>query len=366
MNGAMYTVEMDEAGEKGKGNNDAGAQYGTGYCDAQCPHDIKFVQGKANTKDWKPNPKDHSNNMGMGHWGSCCAEMDIWEANNKATAYTPHPCDMATGGQTLCPSADGKKKCGDNDKNERYQGLCDKDGCDINPYRNGNTSFYGKGDQFVINSGKPITIVTQFITNDGTDTGDMQEIRRFYVQDGKRIDSPSIKVLPDATQDSITDKSCEEMLDAFKASLSNHHQDDFKEKGGNKAMGDSLARGHVAVFSLWDDVDVNMEWLDSYFPREVDQEKPGAKRGPCAGGDASSPQSVREKYPGGWVSFKNVAIGEIGTTTKFGGVPGEVPCERITPSGDCLISFAPRQIPLSLMGLAIVVVAMYFGQCNQH
>ena len=26
-------------------------------------------------------------------------------------------------------------ECGDNDKGQRYDGVCDKDGCDINPYR---------------------------------------------------------------------------------------------------------------------------------------------------------------------------------------------------------------------------------------
>eukprot|EP00972_Heterocapsa_arctica_P037393 5504372-Heterocapsa_arctica.AAC.1 len=40
LNGAVYFVEMDKDGGKGKGNNQAGAKYGTGYCDAQCPHDI--------------------------------------------------------------------------------------------------------------------------------------------------------------------------------------------------------------------------------------------------------------------------------------------------------------------------------------
>eukprot|EP00587_Corethron_hystrix_P011364 CAMPEP_0113321056 /NCGR_PEP_ID=MMETSP0010_2-20120614/14666_1 /TAXON_ID=216773 ORGANISM="Corethron hystrix, Strain 308" /NCGR_SAMPLE_ID=MMETSP0010_2 /ASSEMBLY_ACC=CAM_ASM_000155 /LENGTH=96 /DNA_ID=CAMNT_0000179059 /DNA_START=313 /DNA_END=599 /DNA_ORIENTATION=+ /assembly_acc=CAM_ASM_000155 len=56
MNGALYFVEMDEDGGKGLGNNEAGAKYGTGYCDAQCPHDIKFISGEANVIDWKPNP----------------------------------------------------------------------------------------------------------------------------------------------------------------------------------------------------------------------------------------------------------------------------------------------------------------------
>merc|ERR1712165_661290 len=92
MNGAMYFVEMDEQGGKGLGNNQAGAKYGTGYCDAQCPHDIKFINGEANTIDWKPNPKD--------------------EANSMATAYTPHPCSMDDEpGQLRCEGI----QCGDND-----------------------------------------------------------------------------------------------------------------------------------------------------------------------------------------------------------------------------------------------------------
>merc|ERR1711920_1006304 len=30
--------------------NTAGAPYGTGYCDAQCPADVKFIAGEANSK----------------------------------------------------------------------------------------------------------------------------------------------------------------------------------------------------------------------------------------------------------------------------------------------------------------------------
>merc|ERR1712060_900112 len=58
MNGAMYFVEMDQEGGKGLGANAAGAAYGTGYCDAQCPHDIKFISGEANSIDWNGNPDD--------------------------------------------------------------------------------------------------------------------------------------------------------------------------------------------------------------------------------------------------------------------------------------------------------------------
>jgi hypothetical protein len=33
--------------------NKAGTKFGTGYCDAQCPKDIKFINGKANVEGWK-------------------------------------------------------------------------------------------------------------------------------------------------------------------------------------------------------------------------------------------------------------------------------------------------------------------------
>ena len=88
----MYFSEMEANGGLGIGDNNAGAAFGTGYCDAQCPHDMKFIDGEANVIEWKPNPNDLSNNMGAGKYGACCAEMDIWEANSMATAYTPHTC----------------------------------------------------------------------------------------------------------------------------------------------------------------------------------------------------------------------------------------------------------------------------------
>ena len=45
--------------------------------------------------------------------------------------------------------------------------------------------FYGTG--MTVDTTKPVTVVTQFITDDGTDTGTLKSIRRFYVQGGKVI-----------------------------------------------------------------------------------------------------------------------------------------------------------------------------------
>lgn len=47
INGALYFVKMDADGGLAKyPTNKAGAPYGTGYCDAQCPRDLKFIAGK--------------------------------------------------------------------------------------------------------------------------------------------------------------------------------------------------------------------------------------------------------------------------------------------------------------------------------
>ena len=44
--------------------NKAGAKYGTGYCDAQCPHDIKLIDGAANTIGWNPSSTDGNSGTG--------------------------------------------------------------------------------------------------------------------------------------------------------------------------------------------------------------------------------------------------------------------------------------------------------------
>ena len=161
--------------------NKAGAAYGTGYCDAQCPHDIKWIAGEANVKGWEPSPTDP--NAGHGHYGTCCAELDIWEANMMSTQMTVHSCEKP--GPVRCEGVE----CGD-DPDDRYKGECDKNGCDFNPYREGAHDFYGPGPGFQLDSTKPMRVVTQFITSDGTDNGTLKEMRRFYIQDNKTVANP--------------------------------------------------------------------------------------------------------------------------------------------------------------------------------
>jgi len=297
LNGALYFVEMDQKGDYDGAGNSAGAKYGTGYCDAQCPHDIKFIKGEANSVGW-----DGTKDPPVGHHGACCAEMDIWEANRKATAYTPHPC--AAPGLTKCEGT----TCGDNDSNERYDGICDKDGCDYNNYRMGAHQFYGQGSNFEVDTNKPLTVVTQFLTTDGTDTGDLAEIRRFYVQDGRVIPNSAATILGPSAGNSVTDDLCAAQKTAF------GDINDFERKGGLKTMGEALDRGMVLVLSLWDDSQVNMLWLDSQYPPEKAGE-PGVARGPCPGGAASKPDHLRKTTPKSEVSFSQIKVGTIGSTS---------------------------------------------------
>jgi len=297
LNGAVYFVEMDQQGDlDGKGNT-AGAKYGTGYCDAQCPHDLKFIKGSANTLNW-----NSTSVPPVGHFGACCAELDIWEANSMASAYTPHPCSEP--GLTKCEGT----ACGDNVKGERYMGICDKDGCDFNAYRMGDKSFYGNGADFQVDSSKPMTVVTQFWTHDGTDTGELSEIRRFYVQDGRVVPNSVATILGPSGGNSITDDFCSKQKSKF------GDLNDFAAKGALSKMGAAMDRGMVLVLSLWDDTDVSMLWLDSAYPTDESSQKPGILRGPCPGGEQSKSAYLRAKSPDAHVAFSKIKYGAINST----------------------------------------------------
>ena len=314
LNGALYFVEMDQDGGMAKySGNAAGAQYGTGYCDAQCPHDIKMINGEANILNWTKSSTDPSS--GTGAYGTCCTEMDIWESNSISQALTPHTC--AVKGQTRCSGVE----CGDDAAGQRDLGVCDKDGCDLNPFRLGNTTFFGPGSNFVIDSTKKVTVITQFITDDGSDSGDLSEIRRKYVQDGVVIDSPNF-TLGGNTYDSITDEFCAAQKSAF------NDTDMFTKHGGLKAMGEALDRGVVLVMSLWDDHDVHMVWLDSNDPTDAPATTPGVARGTCAV-TSGDPVDVEKNSPDATVKYSNIKVGTIGSTF----TPSPSPAPGPTPPG---------------------------------
>eukprot|EP00966_Prymnesium_polylepis_P304870 7043691-Prymnesium_polylepis.1 len=157
-----------------------------------------------------------------------------------ATAFTGHSCGVKR--QTRCDGVE----CGDNGKGDRYKGTCDADGCDVNTYRNGNETFYGEGAAFDVDTKRPFTVVTQFLTEDGTDTGKLSEVRRHYVQDGVRIETPASRV-GEKAYDSISDGYCAAEKATFNSSAT------FLERGGLSSLDDAFSNGMVLVLSIWDD-----------------------------------------------------------------------------------------------------------------
>ncbi|KAK0434814.1 probable Probable 1,4-beta-D-glucan cellobiohydrolase A [Armillaria ostoyae] len=296
LNGALYFVEMDsDGGKSAYSTNKAGAKYGTGYCDTQCPHDLKFINGEANILDWTPSDSD--SNSGSGYYGSCCNEMDIWEANSQAAAYTPHVCNIT--GQQRCSGTD----CGDDD--ERYDGVCDKDGCDFNSYRMGDKTFLGTG--LTVDTSSKFTVVTQFITSDNTTSGDLVEIRRIYVQDGEIIQNSATNIDGMDSYNSVTDDFCAAQKTAFGDTNS------FASRGGLAVMGDAFESGMTLVMSVWDDHTANMLWLDSDYPADADASDPGVSRGPCSA-SSGAPTDVESSATSSYVVFSNIKYGDLGST----------------------------------------------------
>ncbi|KAI0553602.1 carbohydrate-binding module family 1 protein [Xylaria curta] len=197
-NGALYLSEMDKSGGRNQYNT-GGANFGSGYCDAQCP-----------VQTWK---NGTLNTNGSGY---CCNEMDILEANSRANAFTPHPCSSSD---------------------------CDKGGCGFNPYARGHTNYYGPGG--TVDTSKPFTVVTQFNTNDGTTAGTLTSITRKYLQNGKLVASS------EPAGDIITSDAC------------NAADSSAAQFGGLTTMGQALGRGMVLTFSIWNDASGFMNWLDS-------------------------------------------------------------------------------------------------------
>jgi len=279
VNGALYFSEMSVDGGASDLNT-AGAKYGTGYCDAQCPRN-----------NFLDTPQGLEANIN-GTLGACCNEMDIWEANNAANALTPHPCDAV-----------GTKACtGTACTADLTAGVCDQSGCDFNPYRLGNQAFYGPNG--TVDTTKPFTVITQFITSNGT--GTLSSIKRLYKQNGRVIQNSNVQVAGMASGNSISDSYCTAEADAF-------NEGDgftFEARGGMKQIGDALGRGMVLVMSIWEDSGSFMQWLDG---QTGDVSEPGNLRGPCST-TSGQPAQIAANYPNAAVTFSDIKIGDLGTT----------------------------------------------------
>lgn len=239
-NGALYLSEMDASGGRNQYQT-GGATYGGGYCDAQCPVQT-FKNGTLNTNSS----------------GYCCNEMDILESNSLAAAFTPHPCL-------------------DDNSN------CDKGGCGFNAYSQGKTNYWAPGG--TLDTTKPFTVTTQFITDDGTTTGTLSQIKRVYHQNNLTVPS----AISGTTGDSINSTWCN-AVDSSAA-----------EFGSLTTMGEALGRGMVLAFSIWNDNSQFMNWLDS------------GSSGPCSATEGN-PTLIEANNATTHVVFSNIKWGDIGST----------------------------------------------------
>ncbi|KAF4975681.1 hypothetical protein FZEAL_7571 [Fusarium zealandicum] len=262
MNSALYLSEMRQDGGKGLSpHNKAGPYYGTGYCDAQC-FVTPFINGFANTEGY----------------GACCGELDIWEANSRATHIAPHPC-----------SEEGLYECSGDECGPK--GTCDKTGCAWNPNRLNQTNYYGRDDTFKVDTTRKFTVVSQFLADK---KGDLKSMHRHYVQDNKLIQSAVVNITGPPEINFMNDEYCE----ATEAT-------DFMRLGGMKGMGDAMTRGMVLVMSIWWDDAGNMSWLDQ------------GNSGPCDATEGN-PKNIVKVEPHPEVIFSNIRVGEINSTFSLG------------------------------------------------
>lgn len=177
------------------------------------------------------------------------------EANTEAQQYTPHACIDTCGSFADAPECKG---------DGQPKSVCDQNGCGLNPFRYGpgttyntetnNSDWYGPGSTYKLDSTQKYTVVTQFTTEDSTATGTVNSIVRFYMQNGKRVDLPTIYVktptdgstMGGFADPSITEEYCTWIYDRWSG-----NEDDTPLA----QMGKNMEAGMVLTMSVWYDAE---------------------------------------------------------------------------------------------------------------
>merc|ERR1712048_849506 len=286
-NAALYFVGMTD--------NQGGAEAGTNYCDAQA----------------------------VG--GTFCSEMDLFEGNTVAQQYTTHGCVDA------CASfSDGVADC-----EFGATGVCDQSGCGLNPFRYGpgtsydeetnNEAWLGFGSNFEIDTSKKFTVITQFHDD---------AISRFYMQDGKRIDLPTLYVGTPTDGKHYEPYTSPALREDFCADI----YDGWNTDGGKplSQMFRNMENGMVLAMSAWYSQETyengqpvggqtGMSWLDG-----INDWGHLTKAGPCH--ETTSDTGDHQ------ATFSDIRFGAIGTTLPVyppAPAPAPTPGPAPTPSGLC-------------------------------
>lgn len=114
-------------------------------------------------------------------------------------------------------------------------------GCGNNPFAFGARNFYGPG--LTVDTSKPFTVITQFLTTNNSPTGTLSEIKRMYIQDGRLIENAMVT--------NVSGQAVEMAGTVNQEFCTARNASDYLRLGGMAGMGQSLARGMVLIFSLW-------------------------------------------------------------------------------------------------------------------
>lgn len=217
--------------------------------------------------------------------------------------------------------------------------VCDQSGCGLNPFRYGpgttydaeynNANWYGKGR--TLDSSSKFTVVTQFHASGSK----LVNITRFYIQAGRRVDLPTLYVLPPSdgshmgglTRPALTEGFCDDIYDRW-------HGGDATDTPLAQ-MGSNMANGMVLAMSAWyaqetyvdgkpQGTQTGMSWLDG-----LNNWGKYIKAGPCdtTTSDAGGPYEA---------SFSDIRFGDIGSTVPNAPpAPPPPPGPPPAPSGKC-------------------------------
>ncbi|KAM7210485.1 Exoglucanase 1 [Rhypophila decipiens] len=300
VNAALRFVAMEQDGglKRYPGNN-AGAEYGTGYCDSKCTRTERFVGGEANYDGWKQVNESDWSSPYQGESRACCPEMAVWNSNAHSYQISSHLCPQKE--YVACKDRSCDYYIPYSDDEDRLP-RCDRVGCGYNPFQMGNRDFYGKGK--ILDTSRNFTVVTRF---------EQDRVNQFFLQDGKKIEPPKPKwdELKDTTN-GISQDMCTKRADGFGES------DFWNKNQGWKGHLELMKTPMVLAVSIDDD---DFEWnlfLDSVWPPDQEHEKevvPGVWRGDCPWQD-NEPNYVYNNVPYSTVVWSNLRFGPIGSTIK--------------------------------------------------
>ncbi len=206
-----------------------------------------------------------------------------------------------------------------------------------------------------VNSAEPVTVTTQFLTDDGTDSGTINKVKQFYTQNGKTVEHP-MYTINGKPHKAISDEMCADWVAETEDGIN------FLAMGGMGSVDTVFKNGAVLVMSLRDDRYANMLWLDSIYSVDVTDcaASPGACRGSCPI-TSGVPADVEKNVANATIHFSDIKYGRIGTTIQTS--EEDVSVRDLV--GTTRVNFTVVMINAALLAAAAGGCALHMACCNR-